>query len=159
MKAATEHAESGLACAPYHYAECGLDDVYLLNGFEYHATAYGLGVSIHDVDGLHRTIALDLVRGKRLLSGREIRFLRKEMDLSQEGLAMLLGNSAQTVARWEKGQTEVPGSADRLIRLLYLEQVAGEPQVRELLEVLSHLDVLAHEQRLFEERDGWRPAA
>lgn len=145
--------------APYPYTECGLDDVYLLNGFEYHESPYGVGVSVHDVDGLHRAIALDLVRGKRLLSGREVRFLRNELDLSQEGLAMLLGNTAQTVARWEKGETETPGSADRLIRLLYLEQVAGDPHVRDLLELLSRLDVLTYEHRMFEDRDGWRPAA
>jgi putative transcriptional regulator len=32
----------------YHYTECGLDNVYLENGFTVHKTAYGRGVSISE---------------------------------------------------------------------------------------------------------------
>jgi putative transcriptional regulator len=145
---------------PYHYTECGLDSIYLLNGFEYHETPYGVGVSVANVDGLHRAIALDLIRGKRLLAGREVRFLRKELNLSQEGLGLFLGCSGQSVARWEKGQCEMPGAADRLLRLLYLERAQGNAQVEEMLEWLKDLDTLWHEERCFkEEEHRWRAAA
>jgi len=36
----------------YHYRECGLDNVWLLNGYELHDTPYGKGVSFVDVEGL-----------------------------------------------------------------------------------------------------------
>src|SRR4030095_4658011 len=91
------HTMKGL----YHYTLCGLDNIWLVNGYKHHDTAYGPGVAVEDVDGLHRAIATDLICGKRDLSGKELRFLRKGLDLSQEGLAMLLGTTAQTVARWE----------------------------------------------------------
>jgi hypothetical protein len=35
---------------PYHYTECGLDDVFLLNGYERVKTEYGTGISIPDED-------------------------------------------------------------------------------------------------------------
>ncbi len=145
---------------PYHYTECGLDNVYLLNGFAYHETPYGVGVAVANVDGLHLAIALDLIRGKRLLAGREVRFLRKELDLSQEGLGLFLGCSGQSVARWEKGQCEMPGAADRLLRLLYLERAQGNAQIEQMLESLKDLDTLWHEERCFrEEEHHWKSAA
>ena len=67
----------------YHYTECGLDDVYLLNGFQFHETPYGPGVSIHDVDGLHRAIVLSLCESQRSLTGNEVRFIRKQLEQTQ----------------------------------------------------------------------------
>jgi DNA-binding transcriptional regulator YiaG len=144
----------------YHYTECGLDNVYLENGFKHHATPYGMGVSIENVDDLHKAIALDLISGKRLLSGAEVRFLRKELDLSQEALALFLGYGGQTVARWEKSETEISGAADRLLRLLYLERIQGNAEVEKMLERLKDLDALWHKERYFREvRHRWKPAA
>ena len=40
----------------YHYTGCGLDNIYLANGFERKVTPYGEGVSIADADGLHEAI-------------------------------------------------------------------------------------------------------
>lgn len=111
---------------PYHYTECGLDEVYLVGGYEEHETPYGKGVSVKNVDGLHRAIADWLVCEKKALSGSEIRFLRKQLDLSQSELADLLGTTSQTVARWEKAQFEIPGPADILLRLVYLQENYGK---------------------------------
>lgn len=150
------NAEPGL----YHYTLCGLGDVYLVNGFTRHDTPYGSGVSIEDVAGLHRVIAEDIIRRRARLDGAEVRFLRKELDLSQNGLAVLLGVDTQTVARWEKGQSDVPGPADRLIRALYREQASGNPEVRGLIDAMADLDEIEHRHRCFEETsEGWRAAA
>jgi putative transcriptional regulator len=144
--------------APYHYTECGLDNVYLLNGFRIEDTSYGPAISIEDTDGLHHAIALDLVLTKRMLSGKELRFLRRELDLSQEALGLLLGGyQAQTVARWEKGECDTAHAADRLLRLVYLAHAHDNPDVRKVLDLLKDLDILIHEERVFEETDqGWR---
>ena len=145
---------------PLHYTLCGLDYVYLVNGYAVHETDYGRGVSIEDVKGLHRAISEDIISHRAHLSGQEVRFLRKEMDLSQGGIAAMLGVDAQTVARWEKGTSEVPGPADRLIRVLYREHIGGNQAVKQLIEGLAELDEFEHGRRCFEESDmGWRTAA
>src|SRR5262249_10238492 len=145
---------------PYRYTLCGLDNVYLLNGYQIHDTPYGAGVSIVDVDGLHRAIAHELISHTRALGGREVRFLRKELELSQAGLAHLMEVTPQTVARWEKGQTVVPGPVDRLIRLLYVDHIGGNPEVRKLLDHIGEIDLPTRRQRVFEDSsEGWRSAA
>ena len=52
---------------PYRYTACGLDDVYLVNGYEIHRTPEGEGVSVNDVDGLHLAIGVSLAEGKKFL--------------------------------------------------------------------------------------------
>src|SRR5690349_8978096 len=87
---------------PYHYTECGLSNIYLLNGFtldEYDGEQY---VSVENLDGLWKAIGLDIVTGRKLISGKEVRFLRGQMDLTQSELGALLRVDDQTVARWEK---------------------------------------------------------
>lgn len=144
----------------HHYVLCGLDNIYLANGFTEKPTRYGVAVAVEDIEGLHKAIAMDLVTSRRKLGGKEVRFLRKELDLSQEALATLLETTAQTVARWEKGQTEIPGPADRLLRVIYRESNERNPDVLAMLGRLSKLDALAYERRVFKETSkGWRPAS
>ena len=40
----------------YHYTESGLDNVYLVNGFEFIPSPSGKSVVIQDIDGLHNAI-------------------------------------------------------------------------------------------------------
>lgn len=42
----------------YRYAESGLPNVWLANGYSMHDSAHGRGVSIEDIEGLHRAIGL-----------------------------------------------------------------------------------------------------
>lgn len=112
-----------------HYKECGLDNIYLLNGFtkeEYDGEEY---VSIADSDGLNTAIAMHIVLHRKAPSGKEIRFLRNQLDMSQADLAELLGVSDQSVARWEKETSEVPGPALIALRIIFiLSNVDGEQQ-------------------------------
>ena len=143
----------------YHYRACGLENVYLRNGFSVERTKHGRTVSIEDMDGLHRAIGKCLVLEKKDLTGRELRFLRREMMLSQAGLGRLLGKSGQAVARWEKGRNPIDATAGALFRLLYLQHIGGNRKVRTLLEQLAELDELIEGERMsFEETgEGWRP--
>jgi len=125
---------------PYHYAECGLDNVYLVNGFEAVATPRGQGVRIENLHGLHQALARVLLEERKRLSGMELRFLRHELDMTQEALSMLVGVDVQTVARWEKGHSEVPPPADRLIRAIYNEATGGNLGIIEPLHRLADLD-------------------
>ena len=145
----------------HHYAICGLDSVYLVNGFEHHETGYGRGVSIRDLDGLHCAIGTHLVGLKRELTGREFRFLRIELDMSQKRLGGLLKKTDQAVAKWEKGN-KVPREVDIILRNLYMESIGKNPRVQDLLDQINDLDRTAHdfaEVRFKEYKNGWRRAA
>ena len=146
-----------MAIEGYHYRECGLDNIYLLNGYVVEKSPYGEVVTIHDIDGLHRAIGTYLVRERKDLTGTEVRFLRHELGMSQKVLGDVLGKTEQTVARWEKEPKEINGTATRLLRVLYQQHVGGNRKVRSLLEQLADLDDLVEEQIRFEDPgDGWR---
>ena len=69
----------------YHYEECSLSHIWLCNGYTIEQDEeYGELVSIHSVHDLHNAIGLHLITNKLELNGEEIRFLRKEMNLSQK---------------------------------------------------------------------------
>jgi putative transcriptional regulator len=105
----------------YHYKSCGLDNVFLKNGFVIKQTPYGQAVAIEDVEGLHLAIASDLLRQKTPLTGAQFRFLRKEQDLTQAEMAAILGVGEQTVAAWEKLKSgQVQRLADIAMRAYYL---------------------------------------
>jgi len=141
----------------FRYTACGLDNVFLLNGFKLRSTPYGKAFSIDNIDGLHAAIGKRLIHERKTLSGKEIRFLRHELGMSQGTLAGLLGVDEQTVARWEKGQTGAGGPADKMIRLLYAEKVGAKADIARTLGHLAGLDKAAGRSLLFEERGAsWR---
>ena len=145
----------------YRYTECGIDNIYLLNGFDFVDTPRGASVKIRDVEGLHRAIGMMLVRDRQSLNGQEFRFLRHELNQTQADLAAMLGVSVQSVARWEKGRTKdtIDGPAQRLLRLLYREYVVGNKDIVEPLRELAQLDEMfcdSDEEFGFENQDGWQ---
>lgn len=142
-----------------HYTSCGLQNVWLLNGYKREKTSYGPAVAIEDSDGLHRAIALLLVNRKPRLSGAEFRFLRKELDMSQSRLAHVLGNDAQSVALWEK-RGRVPKWADRFLRALYREHAQGNAKIIEMVDRLNDMDRSELQKMRFEETSkGWQSKA
>lgn len=147
----------------YHYSESGLDNVWLVNGFEVMETSYGEAVSIHDLEGLHRVIGTTLCNQAPPLSPQEFRFLRIEMDMSQKALGLLLGKEEQTISLYERGKQDIPALADRVIRKLYKEYINEDGDLRELLEEMVYLDNEIDSMKRdldFEETpDGWHPKA
>lgn len=147
------------SASKYAYKGCGLDDIYLLNGYETVSTDHGAGVIVRNMDGLHRVIGEHLVTKKKELVGKELRFLRKEMDLTQAELGRLIGLSSQQVARWEKEST-ISQPADYLLRKLFLEHISGEVSLKELVDKLDDEDSLEPMEQLFSASDGqWRSVA
>lgn len=142
----------------YHYTESGLQNIWLENGYVVRQTKYGKGVSINDVDGLHRSIGRSLAM-KPHLAGCEFRFLRKEMGLSQSAMASLLGTSEQNISLWER-RGRIPRTGDRLVRLIYLEHIGNNAKIRELIDRLNTLDQQKVDRLYFAERAGkWKEAA
>ena len=97
----------------YHYLECGLDNVYLVNGYPW----------LDSIDELHVSIGKLLVQKAGSLDGAEIVFLRRELGLSQVKLGERLGVSMETIRRWEKSRSRVKPVHDILLRALYLERI------------------------------------
>ncbi len=143
----------------FHYTASGLDYIYLANGFTRHETDYGAGTSIDDLDGLHDAIARHVVASPTRLRGQEVRFLRSMLDVSQAGLAHILGTKRVTVARWEaKPTTMIPGTADRALRLFFALKVEGNRTAAQLLDLLVEIDEAAYGTAVFEETGGnWHP--
>lgn len=121
---------------PLHYKACGLDDVYLLNGFHREIIDGEEFLTIEDLDGLWKAIAFHLVTKHKVLAPKELRFLREQMDLTQAELAVKLRVSDQTVARWEKGKGD-PGPGDISIRVLYLASSRAQPEGAKMLAGLN----------------------
>ena len=130
-------ANEDLAAAPLHYGLCGLPNVWLLNGFTRQTDDYGDSFEIDNVDELHQAIAAVIVEQPGVLTGPQLRFLRKRLALTQSQMAKRLRVTDQTVANYEKGQTEISGPADLIVRVMYLLHVlppdAGRAFVDDLL--------------------------
>ncbi|KAA8731011.1 helix-turn-helix domain-containing protein [Acinetobacter qingfengensis] len=123
----------------YHYEECGLSNVWLLDGYTIeNDDDYGETVSIASVYDLHKTIGLFLITQSPELYGEQIRFLRKELNLSQKNLAGLLGVGETSVRSWEADRGRIGSPTDRLLRALYKEHVQGDGELRNMIEKLNH---------------------
>ena len=114
----------------YHYLECGLDNVYLVNGFPW----------LDSIDELHVSIGKLLVQKAGSLDGAEIVFLRRELGLSQVKLGDRLGVSMETIRRWERGRSRVKPVHDILLRALYLERIGCPCSKALLTRLMSRTD-------------------
>lgn len=130
----------------YHFTECGLDNVWLVNGFEFHETAYGPAVSVPHADEILDAIAGRVVRKRGRLSGKEFRFLRVELGLSPSAMASVLGVAEQDLLGWEF-EHEVPETSEAILRSCYLVCAAGDESLKFAFEGLMAIERSFHEQR------------
>ncbi len=143
----------------YHYTDGGLENVWLANGYVEHKTPYGRAVSIHDLDGLSKAVCLSLVRKSNKLTGKEFRYLRQALLLSQGSIATLFGCTEQTVSLWER-HGKVPLWADKLLRITYIGKANGDTSVGELIDRMNFLDRVVNQRIvLHETEDGWESSA
>lgn len=146
----------------HQYLGAGLDNVYLKNGYTLRKYGNEKVVAVEDVEGLHRAIAAKIIGKTNRMTGAEFRFLRIEMDLSQNMLGQMFGVSDQTIASWEKGVTkEVSGAGERLMRLLAEEALLKrEGVICNTLAKLAELDRQNIERMVFmETTSGWTAEA
>jgi putative transcriptional regulator len=145
---------------PYHYTMSGLNDIYLVSGYSFEETDYGRGVVIQDLDELHKSIGRYLACCKKTLNGSEVRFLRHEMDLTQAELGRLLRVTDQTVARWEKGEVQIPGPEELLVRGFYVGHSKRNLDLAKLSASIEAIEGTSNEKLLFSvDGDGWQAIA
>jgi transcriptional regulator with XRE-family HTH domain len=115
----------------YKYVECGLDSVILKDILVFHCTKCNALVPEIPAAGiLHRVIALRLLMKTTLLTGAELRYLRKLCGYSVNEFSEIMGSSKAVVSRWET-QSMHGEATDRTVRLLVLgklvREIAGRP--------------------------------
>lgn len=127
----------------YKYDMSGLDNVWLANGFTIHETPYGKGVSIEDAKGLDVAIANALVFKSKIISGKEIRFLRVLFGMSQANLAKRIGVEVQAIHRWEKcGRTKKPN--ETLARYCFAALLNGDAKITSIVEAQNSIERAQH---------------
>ena len=142
---------------PLHYTACGLDDVYLMSGYETVKTSHGEGTAIKKLDELHLAIGRNLAERKKVLSAKELRFLRTHMNLTQSELGKLLGLTSQQVARWEKAESDISGAAEFLLRAYFIQHAGGNLNLQELVRGLDESDAPTEGKSFFAKTaKGWR---
>jgi DNA-binding transcriptional regulator YiaG len=129
----------------HHYTTSGLDNVWLQNGYTEKRTAYGKAVSVVDADALHETLAIMLTKKPGRLTGKELRYLRTMLCLSQSSLAKMLGATEQSVSLWER-TGKVPKSSDALVRMIVLEKLQGDGKISEIIDRINTVDRLVNQQ-------------
>ncbi|UTV98314.1 helix-turn-helix domain-containing protein [Marinomonas rhizomae] len=139
----------------YHYTECGLPNVYLKNGFTIENIDGEDYTSIDDMNNLHVAIAQTIADSHMILRPAEFKFLRIELNLSQKMLGHRFGVSEQTIARYEKGQSEIPRTTDAALRSLFMEKLEKTNSVSYFLDLLSDAEAQqAAKEILLEEIDN-----
>jgi DNA-binding transcriptional regulator YiaG len=121
----------------YHYTESGLDNVIVYGMMPCVDDDGDRVITIPNIAGLHRAIAQAIVDHDAAISGKELRFLRTEMGMTQAELAKVVHHDPQSVARWEKSEHPMPPTAEALIRLLAKERLhleAGRDSIEQLSE-------------------------
>lgn len=101
------------------YKESGLDNITLVGIDSYQCDKCGEGYyNYGNLEKLHTVISNILLKKADLLTGKEIRFLRKHLGYSGSTFAQLIGYSHETISRIETGAQSVTEAFDRLIRFL-----------------------------------------
>ena|ERR1022692_1632622 len=104
---------------PYHFASCGLPNVYLV-GIRYFRCECGEDLAdIPAMKQLLNLIGRDLVEKTSALSGAEIRFLRKRLGQKATDFAKQIGLDPETMSRIENDHLPASERTDKLIRLYY----------------------------------------
>lgn len=147
----------------YHFTECGLDYVWLLNGYELELDEDGDECFIlHNSDTLHQEIARYVVLHRQVLEAQEVRFLRSLLRMTQVQLADKLGVDSREVQRWEnvKEKCNIGAGNDGLLRIMVWDRVlhCNNPTdfIEEVKKGRKHYEIL----RLMEASDNtWKLAA
>ncbi len=73
-------------------------------------------VGIPDMQGLARAAALARAQSPERLAGKEVRFIRRALDMKQKDFAEAMDLSAEHVSRWENDHNGIGGASEKLVR-------------------------------------------
>ncbi len=106
-----------------HFTDCGLDNVYLLDGYEIIETGYGPAPVIKDPAELHHAITAHIL-GLRELDGKTAAFLRAWLGMSVDQIAQITDLQTAQVRAWQRRpDAKVPAKAAAKIRQKCLDRI------------------------------------
>lgn len=116
---------------------CGLNNVYLKNGFKTENDGEFNAVAYFDLAGLYKQLVRSVAVRTGTLSAEELRFLRKRLKLSQAEVGLLGDKTEQAVAKWEKGTLPVPKAEANLLRLKALATYRFKSDIPKVIDQLN----------------------
>ena len=140
-----EFLEESALAKPYHYTECGLDNIYLRNGFKFTERGGKQYVSVSNARSLLRRIGLDIISTRLIIGPQELKFLRRNAEMTQKQVADRLRMTEQQVANLEKGKSVIKSGTDVALRVMFLLeaeflQPEGQEIAQRLFRVIEQLD-------------------
>lgn len=147
----------------YTYSECGLRSVILLNILVFHCECGAIVPEIPSPAVLHVSIAMTVLKKKTLLSGEEIRFVRKVAGYSATDLGKVIGMKNTSISHWETESKHIGKDADRLVRLAcfarMVERIAGSDcglaeNISRLARVTKNLNLTAVLEQIEDRAEG-----
>jgi DNA-binding transcriptional regulator YiaG len=146
----------------YRYDITGLDNV-LLVGLELGEDEDGDPVvTIKNVNLLHRAIVHALAIKPCAMTGKELRFARTELGLTQAALSDLIHVDIQKIGRWERGEYPLDTTAEIVIRMLMLQHASSTKTLPPIDEISVWVGTAGSGQALHidaSDPDHWRPIA
>jgi len=142
------------------YAASGLPNVTLVGVLVTRCPKCGaFEVEIPRIEELHRTIARAIVTKPAPLTPAEIRFLRKWLGWSGVDFAAHMGVTPETVSRWETGNLGMGAAADRLVRLMIVNQAPVQNFSLELLKAIDEKASVPFRLGVEADDKGWHSVA
>jgi DNA-binding transcriptional regulator YiaG/predicted RNA-binding Zn-ribbon protein involved in translation (DUF1610 family) len=126
---------------PYRYSACGTKNICLIGISKFDCPECGDSfVNIPKIGELHKAITEVLIEKEGMLTGTEIRFLRKNAGFSGVKFATLMKIGPSHLSNAEHDRQKLSPTADKMVRLI-AEAVISDKDFRELLlEVAEHIN-------------------
>jgi len=144
------------------YEESGLSNVVLKNIHVRHCPNCGNQlVSIPNLSGLHRYIAVALVLKPERVTPEEVSYLRKSLGWSKAHFARKLHVRPEQVSRWESKKKPVPMSVqgELLLRTLVAMGQKIDDYKEHLEEFASSQEAKPHLLSMFYDHGNWQENA
>lgn len=108
----------------------GIEGVTLVNGVEDEVCdKCGKGkIHIPDIQGLISVAALTRVKLPFKLNSREIKFLRKALNITAKEMAEYLKVAPETVSRWENEKMPIAEQSEMFLRLIVIALLQGKAE-------------------------------
>ena len=104
----------------HKYKESGLDYITLSGVEEFKCPHCGaVYLDIPKIKQLNTLIATMILKKEQVLSGAEIRYLRKQLGYSTAQFGRLISYDPKSLSRIENGHQKVTATFDRLVRMAY----------------------------------------
>ena len=142
----------------YKYDASGLPGITLVDVEVARCAECGeIEVTIPNIEGLHRALAMAISHKRERVTPKEVRFLRKYLGLSGADFADHIGVAPETVSRWETGKAAMSGTAERYLRLLVLTREPVSHYPLEMLKEVAREDARALKIGMKADEGGWHP--